>query len=536
MWAPFLYGLTGNLQRGWVAVTDNGAIALRSWDVLTAGGPLVGQATRLGHGVFDAGPLEYWLLALPVHLDPGHGVLWGAALWSMVAGSLAVEAAWSAAGWYAGLGAAGFILGLIVWIPPIAQDPSWNPWIAVMYLTAALAAAWAVMTGHRGWWPVLVISASIAAQAHLMCAIAAAAAVVLALIVGLVDTIRSRAGWRGYRWLIIGVVAGAACWAAPLVQQFTNSQGNLHALLLGNGTPQPRAGLAFGLKALSAAVQPPVYWWQPLRSIRDLGTVGQRSAVAGGIALAVAAAVVVVAIVVLRSRRAAALGGLSLLLSGAVIATYAGVPAFALTRQTATLGSLRYLLTPLYLTGVVTWLTAVSVLALLARRVAARVRDRTPAGPATGSAAGPARITATVRAGTCVTVAALVALACSQAVVKVSHRLRAESIVMKDVTRAASQIRHDLPGQPIALSVRAPTNPGRRQLVFGLVYALRTMGYQAEIGPGWARQLGPQYTHGDEPVRSVTVAVLGSALSVDVSKRTVIAHQEGDPLPGLPLI
>jgi hypothetical protein len=37
-------------------------------------------------------------------------------------------------------------------------------------------------------------------------------------------------------------------------------------------------------------------------------------------------------------------------------------------------------------------------------------------------------------------------------------------------------------------------------------------------------------------VRVVTVAMPGSALSVDVSEQAKIAHQEGDPLPDLRLI
>ena len=49
---------------GWRPVSDASAIALRSWDILTAYAPLVGQATRLGQGIFDPGPLEYWLLAV----------------------------------------------------------------------------------------------------------------------------------------------------------------------------------------------------------------------------------------------------------------------------------------------------------------------------------------------------------------------------------------------------------------------------------------------------------------------------------------
>jgi hypothetical protein len=113
---------------------------------------MVGQATRLAKGVFDPGPLQYWLLAIPVHLDPTHGVLWGAALFCLVACSLAVEAAWSVLGAAGGLCASGLIVGLMLWIPGIAVTPSWNPWFGMVFFIAALAAAWAVMSGHRGWW------------------------------------------------------------------------------------------------------------------------------------------------------------------------------------------------------------------------------------------------------------------------------------------------------------------------------------------------------------------------------------------------
>ena len=58
----------------------------------------------------------------------------------------------------------------------------------MVFFLAALAAAWAVMSGHRGWWPVLVVTASIAAQAHLMFTVPSGVLAVLALIVGLVRT------------------------------------------------------------------------------------------------------------------------------------------------------------------------------------------------------------------------------------------------------------------------------------------------------------------------------------------------------------
>src|SRR5215471_1100852 len=260
VWVPFVYALVRSLERGWVALSDAAIIALRSWDVLTAHGPLVGQATRLGHGMFDLGPLEYWLLTVPVHLDPRHGSLWGAALWCMLAGSLAIEAAWSVAGMLGGLAASGMILGIIAWYP-------------------------------------------------------------------LIDSIRSGAGYRGYRWAVIGVIAAAACWAAPLVQQFTTRPGNMTALLSNQGGRGPGAGLTFGLRALAGATEPPAYWWKPLNSLGYLGLVWRRSAGFGVFSVVLVAVILIIALWMLRSRRTASLAALTLLLSVAVVVTFADIPA-----------------------------------------------------------------------------------------------------------------------------------------------------------------------------------------------------------------
>ncbi|HEX9355912.1 MAG TPA: hypothetical protein VF933_19080, partial [Streptosporangiaceae bacterium] len=244
-WLPFVAGAVRLIRDGWRPVGDEAAIALRSWNSLTAHGPMVGQATRLAHGVFDPGPLEYWLLAIPVHLDTAHGVLWGAVICCLVACSLAIEAAWSVLGAAGGLCASGFIIGLVMWTPDITAPPSWNPWFGVVFFTAALAAAWAVMSGRRGWWPGLVVTASIAAQSHLMFTVPSGVLAVLALIVGLADTIRARSR---YWWVLIGLVAGAACWSAPLIQQFTSRNGNLGLLFSSTGTTTgTRTGGAFSL-------------------------------------------------------------------------------------------------------------------------------------------------------------------------------------------------------------------------------------------------------------------------------------------------
>src|SRR5215472_9110075 len=52
-WTPFIVGPVRALQSGWRPVSDSAVIALRSWDALSANGMIVGEATRLAHGVYD---------------------------------------------------------------------------------------------------------------------------------------------------------------------------------------------------------------------------------------------------------------------------------------------------------------------------------------------------------------------------------------------------------------------------------------------------------------------------------------------------
>ena len=324
-WIPFAVGAIRSVQQGSPVIADGAAIALRSWDVLTPYGPLVGQATQLRNGVFDPGPLQYWLLAIPVHIDPRAGVVWGAALWCMVAASLAIEAAWSAFGAFGGLAASGIIIGTVAWQPLVAAGPYWNPWLGVIFFLATLAAGLAVVSGRRRWWPVLILTASVAAQAHLMFALASAALVLVALVAGLADTIRARAG---YWWAVLGLMAGAACWIAPFIQQFTSRHGNLSLLIASLGARQS-AGPAFGLKALTASALPPTVWWQPSLSFRYEGIaseIGGGTPAFGVAMLVLTAAVLAVAVRPLRSRRLAALAAVSLLTSGAVLATYSNIP------------------------------------------------------------------------------------------------------------------------------------------------------------------------------------------------------------------
>jgi hypothetical protein len=546
-WLPFLYGGASALQHQWRPISDNASIAIRSWDVLTSHGPLLGQPSRLARGVYDPGPIQYWLLSVPVHIEPRAGALLGAALWCMVACSLAIEAARSAAGAAGGLLASAAVLGTVLWIPGIALNPLWNPWFGLMFFIAALATAWAVMCGRRGWWPVLMVAASIAAQAHLMYAIASGALVVLALIVGLTETIQAKSGFAGYRWLIIGVAAGLFCWSAPLVQEFTAQHGNLSALLRdSNGGAGHKGGISFGLQALAASIQPPPVWWASFSHLRSLAVASNRPVASGIVALVLIMAVLVAALW-LRSRRTAAIAAVSLLVSMAAMITYASVPAGNISQVSTTFNNLTYLMAPMFAVGAAAWITVISGVILVARR-AARVAPGPAAVPAAESAtipasgagapaaAGPAGFApASPLAGPAARLArapwARSVAALAAACVLISASLAISSLWVSPsqtaatntfnyaIRGAAQKIQAKLPGQPIALMVLGRDRHYRRRLTFGLAYALHTMGYRPEVAQKYAWQLGPEFSYTGQPLPAVTVHMYQSG-----GIRVVVRH------------
>ena len=70
--APVLIAVGRAIGFDWTATVDDGVIATRSFDVLTAHPPLVGQYSLTsqftGEWTYSLGPLNYWLLAVPAHL------------------------------------------------------------------------------------------------------------------------------------------------------------------------------------------------------------------------------------------------------------------------------------------------------------------------------------------------------------------------------------------------------------------------------------------------------------------------------------
>jgi hypothetical protein len=518
-WIPFAIAAIRSVQQDSPVIADGAAIALRSWDVLTPYGPLVGQATQLRHGAFDPGPLQYWLLAIPVHIDPQAGVVWGAALWCMVAASLAIEAAGSAFGVFGGLAASGIIVGAVVWQPLVAAEPYWNPWFGVIFFLATLAAGLAVLSGRRRWWPVLVLTASVAAQAHLMFALASAALVLLALVAGLADTIRARAG---YWWAVLGLAAGAACWIAPFIQQFTSRRGNLSLLIASLGSRQS-AGAQFGLKALTASALPPPVWWQPSLSTRYEGIareIGSRAPAFGVVMLVLTAAVLTVAVRPLRSRRLAALAAISLLTSGAILATYSNIPVLNIGHRDQ-----NYLLIVLLPAGLLIWLAIGAATVLAARRVIDRPRVLAALGrrPRVPDTAGRSA----VRWGASVAGLAAVGLVGFGSWLAVTQQARASAAATSarelSATRfAAHYIEQLLPRQRLELTVIAD-GIYDRDVTLGVAWALHADGYQPAVDHRAARYLGPRYLYTGRPMLGVIVLLRRHETVVRLTQGSIAA-------------
>lgn len=204
IWVLVLAPVVIEIHHGWRAIQDNATISIRSYQVLSLHPPLLGQLSTLsldtGHFLYAPGPLQYWLLAIPVHLDPSNGALCGAAMLVGFALSLSVEGLWrNGDRWACGIvGLATF--GIACLLPAVLAEPSWNPYFGLCFMVASIALAWVVASGSLGWWPWLVATSSVAVQSHIFFVFFAMGLVVGAPLIGL--TVRKPERWR---WLTLGL-------------------------------------------------------------------------------------------------------------------------------------------------------------------------------------------------------------------------------------------------------------------------------------------------------------------------------------------
>jgi hypothetical protein len=426
IWAVVLVPTIVQMSRGWLPIGDDAEVAARSLEVLSRRPPLVGMVTDTfpasPHTPFNLGPLLFWLLALPTHLDLSDGTLWGAALLCGAALSVAFEASFRTGTWV-GCVAVIAIVGDLAWREPtVFFNPAWNAYFGVVFLTVAVVLAVVVAAGNPRWWPVLVGSASVAAQCHLSLVVPALLVLVGAPVLYLVlrPGAAGAAGAAGpdagpavtpsWRWMLWGALVGAVCWLPTAVQQMTGHPGNL-SVLSGDSRSLPTLGPGFGLRSLATAVAP-----DPVRLLHRPGVptfpapasieavIDGHSSVLGAAVLLVLCGVVVGAVRTGR-RQPAALGAVALLVSVGVVVTFSDYP-----RGGPPSGPLIYLVPIFMVAGIMVWITGLWVVVMAIRA----------AGRRHGLKAPSARLPA-VGLSVTVLVTALVAVVAVVAVVSVSE-------------------------------------------------------------------------------------------------------------------
>jgi hypothetical protein len=510
-----IFGIA-DMARGWRPLFDNAAIALRSYHVLSHNSPLLGHRVDLNMGsqsVYGLGPLENWLLAVPVHLDPGQGAMWGAVLFAVIGVVLAVEAAWSAARWWGAAIATTSILVLFAVRGDVIVDVVWNPWFGVIWLYSTLASGWAVATGRLRWWPVAVVSASIAAQCHEVFTLPAIAVGLAAAVLGVI-VCRSREDRVGFGWLVAGAGAGVVSWIAPVVQQLTSHPGNFTVLWRVVHQPQAKIGISRALGALGGATRivpkwvhaPPLHGaFANLVYIANLFIGDQWWAVTALVLLAV---ITIVAFVTRRHLLAAS-AALSLVAALGTVMAIATIP----IAQFLTFGYSDVLLIPV---GTAVWITLAWTLVELARSVLGRSGARGLPRLATRTHAAATRLAALAGA-TMVTVVCAWSIASGGALVGTNastisgwSAVRATDVGVAAVERVAP------PRTPFRLQLAEPGNNYRFAVVTGIAYLLNTDGLQPRLIGVAAATFGE--ARPDMPVVHLHVPATGDKVTASVGR------------------
>lgn len=301
---------------------DNGLIALRAHDVLTADHPWFGTWTSasLSAGVDfnNPSPLHFDLLGVFVKpFGVSAGAVLGAAAINAAAIALAIRQGLHLGGRRgesliaAATVALSFSLGSEMLADPWQPHNLVLPFLAFMVTCATLAA---------GRWrsaPWAVVVGSVVMGAHLSFVYLVLG---LLLVSGLLAWRTSPDGAR--RGLTWAAVAGALAWLQPLIEQVTgHGRGNLSRLIEASSGEQQAIGLRLGARLVAQVVALPPWWLRPsfTDSVPDtayspdgqLRPAGVVSAPVAGAALLILLALLGALVVLWTRRREAAARGIA---------------------------------------------------------------------------------------------------------------------------------------------------------------------------------------------------------------------------------
>jgi hypothetical protein len=263
--APVIVATVNAVRDGWEPGADQGIIATRAYDVLSSHTPLVGQYTLAGdvtgHVTHGLGPMLYWLIALPARFGTPATVTvtMGAVNTLAIVGAVAL--ARRRGGQVLMLATAVAIALMCRSLAAETFHDVWNPSAGLFPFTLLIFLCWSLACGEHRLLPLTAVVASFVVQAHLMYLPPTAGMLAIAL-VGLLLSKRGRVA-TDRRTIALGaatLLAAAACWVAPAIDEIEHHPGNLTLVVRSATAHTPTVGAAVGWHAVADAIgyRP---WW-----------------------------------------------------------------------------------------------------------------------------------------------------------------------------------------------------------------------------------------------------------------------------------
>lgn len=319
---------------GWTPLADDAVIAVRAYDVFSGDSPLVGQysqaSTLVGAPTHSLGPMLYWLLAIPARLPWPEALEVTVGLVNLACTMGIVGLAHRRGGRPLMFATAIALPIMLASLPTEAYSDIWNPNAPLLPLLLLFFVAWSVGCGEYRLLPLAVVLASFAAQSHLSFLPPAAGASAVG-VAGLALSQRSALLRPPARaWIVAALLVGVVCWSPPLLDQATNSPGNVKLLYRAARADQPKLGLTPGWHGVVHTVGV-VPWWlrDPQFGLERIVEIrGDPDALATGSTLLMLAALVALAAIAWRRRRrdVAVAAALALAICAAVLLVIASTP------------------------------------------------------------------------------------------------------------------------------------------------------------------------------------------------------------------
>lgn len=243
---------------------DNGLIALRANDTLTANHPWFGTWTSasLTAGVEFNNPSPLHFEALSLFVKPfgvSAGAVLGAGMLNIAAIALAVRQGFHAAGRRGEALMAIAAAGLGWALGSEMLTDVWQPHSLVLPFLAVLAALWALASGHwmSAAWAVGVGSMVLGAHLSFTYVTIVLVAVSAACCWWYVRSFDLKA-------LAVTAVVAVLAWIQPVIEQFFGyGQGNLSRVLEARGASDEPLGLGLGVRLVAQVVALPPWWGRP---------------------------------------------------------------------------------------------------------------------------------------------------------------------------------------------------------------------------------------------------------------------------------